>query len=108
MVKRRNWKKFNQILFILRFKESELCSPTALDKTASELAERYSCAIVQILDELVPMTERTVCVRPGCPFYGTTMSVDRRVEQCDVLSGPIEGLKVRLMGDDAQVSDFHS
>lgn len=80
----RRWKCFNSDLFSVHCKAqsvsgSPLCQPVDSGRTATDLAECYHAEITNILDNLVPVTEMSMCNRPHRPFHdedltGTTIS----------------------------------
>lgn len=77
-VRRRNWKAFDQNRFIECLESSSLCRPLDPRLSPSELADHYQEVITIILDELAPMTEMHVRVRPHRLFYDTECRQARR------------------------------
>lgn len=80
-ISRRRWKHFNHDQFISRLQTSALCLPTDPEKTVFELADCYQSVITNILDELAPVTEMLVRVRPHRPFYDSNCRQSRRAAQ---------------------------
>lgn len=57
--------------FITRLKALQLCQPVNPCRTITDLTECYFLEITEILDDLAPVTEMSVCTHPHQPFYDT-------------------------------------
>lgn len=71
MILRRHWSSLSQDQFIEWLKMALLCIPQYSGDivTVTKLADLYHSVITSILDDLVPVTEMSVCNRPRWPCF---------------------------------------
>lgn len=91
---RRRWQSFSFEEFINRLKASQLCQPVDPGRTATDLADCYYSEITKILDDLAPVAEMSVRIRPNRPF--TTLTVDSHDEKRDASKEHIAGRGRRM------------